>query len=63
SQRFIAQPGHLQNAILTVAGGQSEHPLSPFYRSGFADYAEGENTPLLPGELTHQIVITPNSSK
>ncbi|MCO7201416.1 penicillin acylase family protein [Pseudoalteromonas sp. OANN1] len=59
SQRFIAQPGHLQNAILTVAGGQSGHPLSPFYRSGFADYAEGENTPLLPGELTHQIVISP----
>ncbi|MCG9758178.1 penicillin acylase family protein [Pseudoalteromonas sp. Isolate6] len=63
SQRFIAQPGHLENAILTVAGGQSGHPLSPFYRTGFNDYAEGGDTPLLPSKITHQIVITPNSSK
>lgn len=59
SQRFIAQPGHLENAILTVAGGQSGHPLSPFYRTGFNDYAGGGNTPLLPGKITHQIVISP----
>ncbi|RRS07379.1 penicillin acylase family protein [Pseudoalteromonas sp. J010] len=59
SQRFIAQPGHLKNAILTVAGGQSGHPLSPFYRSGFAEYSAGSNTPLLPQPLTHEIRISP----
>ncbi|MEJ6476491.1 penicillin acylase family protein [Pseudoalteromonas piscicida] len=59
SQRFIAQPGHLQDAILTMAGGQSGHPLSPFYRSGFKAYAEGKNTPLLPQALTHTIEIKP----
>ncbi|KZN63189.1 hypothetical protein N473_17315 [Pseudoalteromonas luteoviolacea CPMOR-1] len=55
SQRFIAQPGYLNKAVMTVAGGQSGHPLSPYYRSGFAAYAEGELTPLLPGETHHVI--------
>jgi penicillin amidase len=32
SQRFIAQPGHLESAILTVPGGQSGHPLSECLR-------------------------------
>uniref|UniRef100_UPI0038F75AA1 penicillin acylase family protein n=1 Tax=Streptomyces turgidiscabies TaxID=85558 RepID=UPI0038F75AA1 len=32
SQRFIAQPGHLENAIMAIPGGQSGHPLSSFYR-------------------------------
>ena len=59
SQRFIVQPGELEKAIMTVAGGQSGHPLSPFYRSGFEEYAQGENTPLLPQVLTHEITFTP----
>ncbi|MBQ4799947.1 penicillin acylase family protein [Pseudoalteromonas sp. MMG006] len=59
SQRFIAQPGHLENAIMAVPGGQSGHPLSEFYRAGFSDYVEGKHTPLLPQELVHQIVIEP----
>ncbi|BBN80072.1 penicillin amidase [Pseudoalteromonas sp. A25] len=59
SQRFIAQPGALDNAIMTVAGGQSGHPLSPFYRAGFEAYAQGEATPLLPGAIMHQIRILP----
>ncbi|WP_404341555.1 penicillin acylase family protein [Pseudoalteromonas mariniglutinosa] len=60
SQRFIAQPGHLDKAIMAIPGGQSGHPLSAFYRAGFADYAEAKHTPLLPQELIHQIVITPS---
>ena len=59
SQRFIAQPGHLENAIMAVPGGQSGHPLSAFYRAGFSDYIEGKHTPLLPQTLIHQIVIEP----
>ncbi|ESP93580.1 penicillin acylase family protein [Pseudoalteromonas luteoviolacea] len=55
SQRFIAQPGHLENAVMTVAGGQSGHPLSPYYRKGFSAYAEGQLTPLLPGSIQHTI--------
>ncbi|MBD1582710.1 penicillin acylase family protein [Pseudoalteromonas sp. S16_S37] len=60
SQRFIAQPGALENAIMTIAGGQSGHPLSTFYRAGFNEYAQGKATPLLPGEAVHQLVIVPS---
>ncbi|QTL36590.1 penicillin acylase family protein [Pseudoalteromonas viridis] len=59
SQRFIAQPGHLDNAIMSIAGGQSGHPLSPFYRAGFSGYAQGEAVPLLPGKITHRISFKP----
>lgn len=59
SQRLTVQPGLEQNAILTVPGGQSGHPLSQFYRLGFDDYTQGENTPLLPGEITHSITFSP----
>lgn len=59
SQRFIAQPGHLDKAIMSVAGGQSGHPLSPFYRAGFSGYAQGEAVPLLPGKISHRITFTP----
>lgn len=59
SQRFIVQPGHLGNAILTIAGGQSGHPLSPYYRAGFEAYAKGAEQSLLPQELEHRLVITP----
>ena len=61
SQRFIAQPGHLESAILTVPGGQSGHPLSEFYRAGFDEYLEGKHTPLLPQTFMHQIEIVPMS--
>lgn len=59
SQRFIAQPGYLESAILTVPGGQSGHPLSEFYRAGFDEYVEGKHTPLLPQPFMHQIEIVP----
>ncbi len=55
SQRLFVQPGHEDTAILTVPGGQSAHPLSPFYQLGFADYVANENTPLLPGEAIAEI--------
>ncbi|SFC82064.1 penicillin acylase family protein [Pseudoalteromonas denitrificans] len=60
SQRFFVQPGLEENAILTIPGGQSGHPLSPFYRAGFDDYIKELNTPLLPGEVIHRIEISPN---
>ena len=62
SQRFIAQPGYLKSAILTVPGGQSGHPLSEFYRAGFDEYIEGKHTPLLPQTLMHQIEIVPTNN-
>ncbi|MCL1143802.1 penicillin acylase family protein [Shewanella gaetbuli] len=59
SQRFIVQPGLEKNAIMTIPGGQSGHPLSDFYRSGFNDYINHRKTPLLPSQSIHEIRFTP----
>ncbi len=53
SERFFVSPGHLEDAILTLPGGQSGHPLSDFFTAGFNDYATHAATPLLPGEPIH----------
>ncbi|KTF13778.1 penicillin acylase family protein [Pseudoalteromonas sp. H105] len=60
SQRFIAQPGYLERAVMAIPGGQSGHPLSPFYRAGFDEYVNGALTPLLPQAISHKIVINPS---
>ncbi|MFT5277650.1 MAG: penicillin amidase, partial [Granulosicoccus sp.] len=60
SQRLIVSPGDEINAILTIPGGQSGHPLSPYYSAGFIDYALGKNIPLLPGKIEHVITISPS---
>lgn len=59
SQRFIVQSGNLENAILTVPGGQSGHVLSDFYRNGFTEYAAQESTPLLPSKTLHDLQFLP----
>lgn len=59
SQRFIVQPGREEQAIMTIPGGQSGHPLSDFYRSGFNDYVNHRKTPLLPSQPIHEIRFSP----
>ena len=53
SERFFVSPGHLEDAILTLPGGQSGHPLSDFFTAGFNDYAIHAATPLLPSKPIH----------
>ncbi len=60
SERFFVSPGHLDDAILTLPGAQSGHPLSPFFKAGFSDYATQAATPLLPSELIHLRQWYPN---
>lgn len=55
SQRFIVRPGNLDEAILTIPGGQSGHFLSKYYDSYFKDYSHNAKTPLLPLEIEHTI--------
>jgi penicillin G amidase len=59
SERFSVAPGHEDEAYFHMPGGQSGHPLSPFYRAGFAAWAEGRPTPFLPGPAAHQITLAP----
>jgi len=58
SERFSVAPGHEGEGYFHMPGGQSGHPLSPFYRAGFSDWAEGKPTPLLPGPTAHSMLLT-----
>jgi penicillin G amidase len=60
SERFAISPGHEDQAYLTLPGGQSGHPLSPYYRADFLGWAHGEPLPLLPGPAQHNLLLTPN---
>jgi penicillin amidase len=60
SERFAVSPGHEQDGYLEIPGGQSGHPLSPYYRSGFLAWAHGEPRPFLPGAVEHTLTLKPN---
>ena len=57
SNRFVVSPGHEEDAIMHLPGGQSGHPRSPYYRLGFDDWAQGKPTPMLPGPTKHRLVL------
>ncbi|MFN9463383.1 MAG: penicillin acylase family protein [Planctomycetota bacterium] len=59
SQRLVVSPGFEQVGIYHQPGGASGHPLSPYYRAGFDDWAQGNASTLLPGPVVHSIQITP----
>ena len=59
SERFSVAPGQEQLGYFHMPGGQSGHPLSPFYRAGFSAWAEGRPTPLLPGDASHRLALMP----
>lgn len=59
SERFAVAPGHEAEGYLHLAGGQSGHPLSPFYRAGFDAWARGEPLPFLPGPVQHRLRVQP----
>jgi penicillin amidase len=59
SERFAVSPGHEVQGYLQIAGGQSGHPLSPYYRTGFREWAEGTPLPFLPGRTEHSLTLNP----
>jgi penicillin G amidase len=59
SERFVVSPGHEDEGIFEMPGGQSGHPLSPFYRAGHEAWVRGEPTPFLPGKTEHTLVLNP----
>jgi penicillin amidase len=61
SERFAVSPGAEDRGFLHMPGGQSGHFLSPFYRAGHDDWADGVATPFLPGPAMHTLVLTPAS--
>ena len=61
SERLVVSPGREATATLSMPGGQSGHPLSPFYGAGHADWAQGRSTPLLAGPALHRLSAAPGN--
>ncbi|WP_372015100.1 penicillin acylase family protein [Pseudoxanthomonas sp. 10H] len=59
SERMVVSPGHEADGIVHMPGGQSGHPLSPFWGAGHDDWVEGRATPFLPGSARHTLVLRP----
>jgi penicillin G amidase len=60
SERMDVSPGHEDEGILEMPGGQSDNPLSPFYGAGHEDWVHGRPTRLMPGEDRHTLVLEPS---
>ncbi len=59
SERIVVAPGHEETGIFHMPGGQSGHPLSPFFLAGHEAWVHGEPTPFLPGHAVHHLVLEP----
>ncbi|KRG74757.1 penicillin acylase [Stenotrophomonas chelatiphaga] len=59
SQRMVVSPGHEDQGIIHMPGGQSGHPLSPFWAAGHEDHVHGRPTPFLPGPSQHTLTLRP----
>ena len=58
SERFAVSPGHEAEGYLHIPGGQSGHPLSPYYRAGFRRLGGGQPLPFLPGPAQHTLTLS-----
>lgn len=59
SERFAVSPGAESTGYLHMPGGQSGHPLSPYFADGHAAWVEGLATPFLPGKASHELNLLP----
>ncbi|MDZ4350620.1 MAG: penicillin acylase family protein [Xanthomonadaceae bacterium] len=57
SERMVVSPGHEEDGIFHMPGGQSGHPLSPFWGAGHDDHVHGRPTPFLPGPTRHRLQL------
>nr|WP_181120304.1 penicillin acylase family protein [Xanthomonas arboricola] len=59
SERMVVSPGHEQDGIVHMPGGQSGHPLSPFWGAGHDDWVHGRPTPFLPTATRYTLQLQP----
>jgi penicillin amidase len=59
SERMTVSPGHEEQGLYNMPGGQSGHPLSPFFLAGHEDWVHAKPRPLLPGAAKYTLVFTP----
>ena len=58
SERMTVSPGREEQGVFNMPGGQSGHPLSPYFLTGHREWVRGETTPLLPGPAAHRLVFS-----
>jgi penicillin amidase len=59
SQRMVVSPGREEHGFFHMPGGQSGHPLSPYYRNSHPYWERGDPTPFLPGPAQHTLTLVP----
>jgi penicillin amidase len=59
SERMVVSPGHETTGLFHMPGGQSGHPLSPFFLAGHEPWVRGEPTALLPGLPVYRLTMRP----
>jgi penicillin amidase len=62
SERFAISPGREREGYFHMPGGQSGHPLSPYYRAGFMAWAQGQSLPFLPGAAEHRLTLAADAA-
>ena len=61
SERMVVSPAHEDRGILVMPGGQSGHPLSPYYKADHEYWLDAKPLPFLPGETRHTLVLQPGA--
>ncbi|KRA70639.1 MULTISPECIES: penicillin acylase family protein [unclassified Lysobacter] len=59
SERMVVAPGHEAEGIIHMPGGQSGHPLSPYWGAGHDDWVQGRASPFLPGATRYTLKFKP----
>jgi penicillin amidase len=59
SERMTVAPGREEEGLFDMPGGQSGHPLSPFFLRGHEDWVKGTAAPLLPGKAKYTLWFVP----
>ena len=62
SERLVVSPGDEENGFFHMPGGQSGHPLSPYYIAGHSAWAHGEQTPFISKQIAHRLTLNPGMS-
>ncbi|MES2900618.1 MAG: penicillin acylase family protein [Pseudomonadota bacterium] len=57
SQRMTVSPGKEDQGVFNMPGGQSGHPMSPYFLNGHAEWVSGKPLPFLPGHAVHTLTF------
>ncbi|WP_426107336.1 penicillin acylase family protein [Massilia sp. TSP1-1-2] len=58
SERMTVTPGKEEQGVFNMPGGQSGHPLSPYFLAGHQAWVQGKMLPLLPGAAQHTLLFS-----